>query len=403
MGRLLVSSLSPRRNGPRLAGGDQERAVPNGEHVWIPRRLQAWRHHELIAPARLQTVEILQQIRRFHARCPDHELGGNEVTVRQADPVRPDFNHASLGAHVNPKPFQEPRRPRADSGRNRRQDPLSGFDQRDLEILLRIDAVEPVSDHLPCRAVKLSREFGARGSSPDDGDMQLSRPHRASLCVRPEEAVHKPLVEPDRFVRRIEREGERLGSGRAEVVAGAADRHHEGIVGNGAGRRDLLAFRIVTCGEMNLAVRPVEADHLADAVAEVVVASLRYVVDRIATHVHRAGRHFVQMRLPDVGPGAFDQGDFGLLVPAERVAQRGREFEPRGPTSDNDDVMERGLGDPHPIRSVHVGGACGCRGVGERVQFGLHEVHFFGLHPLHRGKLVRVGHERRGRAAAPAD
>ena len=57
---------------------------------------------------------------------------------------------------------------------------------------------------------------------------------------------------------------------------------------------------------MNLAVRTIEANHLANAVAKAVIGGLRQVVDRFAADIHRTGCHFMQMRLPDMGAGAFD-------------------------------------------------------------------------------------------------
>jgi hypothetical protein len=37
-----------------------------------------------------------------------------------------------------------------------------------------------------------------------------------------------------------------------------------------------------------------------------VIGGLRQVVDRFAADIHRTGCHFMQMRLPDMGAGAFD-------------------------------------------------------------------------------------------------
>ena len=49
---------------------------------------------------------------------------------------------------------------------------------------------------------------------------------------------------------------------------------------------------------MNLAVRTIEANDLANAVAKAVIGGLRQVVDRFTADIHRTGCHFVQMRLP---------------------------------------------------------------------------------------------------------
>ena len=84
------------------------------------------------------------------------------------------------------------------------------------------------------------------------------------------------------------------------------------------------------------------ADHLADAVAEVVPVRLRQVVDLVRAHVHAAGGDLVQLGLPDVGAGAVDQGDVGLAALAQRVAERGGQFEPAGAAADDDDLVPAG-------------------------------------------------------------
>lgn len=76
---------------------------------------------------------------------------------------------------------------------------------------------------------------------------------------------------------------------------------------------------------------PVETDHLADTVAEVVIRSLGEIVDRIAADIQGARRDFVQMRFPDVGAGALDEGDLSLFTFAYAVAQLGCQLEPCGP------------------------------------------------------------------------
>ena len=51
--------------------------------------------------------------------------------------------------------------------------------------------------------------------------------------------------------RSSKRDRELLSSGRTEIVAGAADRDDERIVGNGVRRRDLLALRVKTAGSID--------------------------------------------------------------------------------------------------------------------------------------------------------
>jgi hypothetical protein len=88
-----------------------------------------------------------------------------------------------------------------------------------------------------------------------------------------------------------------------------------------------------------------EADHLADAVPKMVIGGLRQVIDGVAADIQRTGCDFVQMWLPDVDAGGFDQGNLGLLVSPQAVAQLGRQLEPSGSAPDDHDVMERRIGD----------------------------------------------------------
>jgi len=99
---------------------------------------------------------------------------------------------------------------------------------------------------------------------------------------------------------------------------------------------------------MNFTTFSIEADHFSDPVAEVVVGGMREIINRIAAHVQSTRRDFMQVRLPDVSSGAFDQGDLSLPAPPQGVAQLGRKLKTGSASADNDDVMERGLGRPHP-------------------------------------------------------
>ena len=58
----------------------------------------------------------------------------------------------------------------------RRQDAIGGFDEIDLDILLRIDPVEAIRDELARRVVQLRRQLRAGGTCPDDCDLELLGP-----------------------------------------------------------------------------------------------------------------------------------------------------------------------------------------------------------------------------------
>src|SRR5215217_9001039 len=79
--------LGPRRDGPCLSRIGETGAVADSKHISIACRLEGLRHDELIAPVRLEAIEILQKIRRFDPGRPDHQLRRNEVAVSKTDPV----------------------------------------------------------------------------------------------------------------------------------------------------------------------------------------------------------------------------------------------------------------------------------------------------------------------------
>ena len=84
-------------------------------------------------------------------------------------------------------------------------------------------------------------------------------------------------------------------------------------------------------------VGAVETDHLAEAVVEVVGVGVGEVVQLVLAGVHAAGGDGVEEGFPEVGAGAFDQGDVG--AGAEAVAGLGRELQAGGTATDDDDSV----------------------------------------------------------------
>ncbi len=60
----------------------------------------------------------------------------------------------------------------------------------------------------------------------------------------------------------------------------------------------------------------------------------------MAAGVHAAGRDLVQQRLPDVRARTVDQGDLGLALFAELVAELRRKLESTGAAADDDDLVQ---------------------------------------------------------------
>ena len=99
---------------------------------------------------------------------------------------------------------------------------------------------------------------------------------------------------------RLERDRVLPRARRAEIVGQAADRDDQRVVGELALRRDLVALLVDERRDDDRAPRAVEADHLADPVAEMVPVRLREVVGLVDADVHAAGGDLVQLRLPEM-------------------------------------------------------------------------------------------------------
>ena len=129
-----------------------------------------------------------------------------------------------------------------------------------------------------------------------------------------------------------------LGTRRAEIVAAATDGDHERIVGKGALGRDQAAFVVVAGRQQHALSGPVEADHFADAIAEVMPMRLGKVVQRMIIQIQAACGDLVQQRLPEMGARRLDQGHLGLAAPAELVAEPSL-LQSAGPAADHDNAM----------------------------------------------------------------
>src|SRR5690348_9998630 len=92
--------------------------------------------------------------------------------------------------------------------------------------------------------MQLRRQFGAGAACSNDCDIELPRPHRLRLSVSPDAGVDKTLVEAYRLEKFIQRNRELLDARRSEILAGAANRHHQRVVLERSRRGDLVAFLV---------------------------------------------------------------------------------------------------------------------------------------------------------------
>jgi hypothetical protein len=67
---------------------------------------------------------------------------------------------------------------------------------------------------------------------------------------------------------------------------------------------------------------------------------LREVVHLVFAGIDAARGDRVQERLPEMGPGTFDQSDRRPLAPAEAIAELCDQFKSRGAATDHDDAVQ---------------------------------------------------------------
>ena len=285
----------------------------------------------------------------FHPCRPHHQLRRQDAAIGQANTVGKHFGHLGLGVHLDTQLAQQALGRLRQALGQRRQHARRGLDQGEPDVLVGVDAVQPVGHHLARGVVQLGGKLDTGGARTDDRHVQLLRPQRRALGVGAHAGIDHAHVEAARVGHRLELERVLAHAGRTEVVALAADRHHQGVVGKRARRRDLRAVLIHEGGDMDLARAAVEPGHAPDAEAEAMPVRLRQVGHLVIADVHAAGRDLVQLGLPDVRALAVDQGDFGRAAAAELAAQSGGQFEATGTTADDHDAVRP---------SIHALGHC---------------------------------------------
>ena len=233
--------------------------------------------------------------------------------------------------------------------RQRRNEAIGRLDQRDLDVLVGIDLVEPERDDAAHGAVQLRRQFGAGRAGADDRDVELARPHRFGLGVGAQAGVDETAVEPRRLVGRVERDRVLLDARRAEIVGDAADGDHQGVVADRAHRRDEPAVLVELGGEVHQrgacgrgrSSRPGGTGNCASGPGR---DSRARGGKRPCCRRRLRGAAASTDGCAPVRPARCRRG----RMPAERIAEAGDELEPAGTAADHDDAMEvgvrRGLG-----------------------------------------------------------
>ena len=183
---------------------------------------------------------------------------GKRAAILQAHPVGQHLGHLRARVDHDAELAQQLLRRLGQARRQRRQDPIGGFDQADLDVLVRVDPVEPVRHHLARRAVQFGSQLDAGRPGADDRDMQLLGPQRRRLGMRADAGVDHACMEALGVGLRLELERVRGNARRAEVVAEAAEREHQRVVAEHAVGRHLPALVVQVRRDAHLAPLAVE-------------------------------------------------------------------------------------------------------------------------------------------------
>ena len=125
----------------------------------------------------------------------------------------------------------------------------------------------------------------------------------------------------------------------AEVVGGAADGDHQGVVGERARRHQFEPLLVQDGGQLDVPALTRQPAHAAQLEFEVVPLGLRDVVELVGRGIQRAGGDLVQQGLPDVRQVGVDQGDAGLAALAKGLTQAGSKLQAAGAAADDYNAM----------------------------------------------------------------
>ena len=320
---------------PRAGG-----AIAHGEDVVVSAGLQGLADGQLVDPVGFQPVEASQELGTLYAGCPYHQFGGQDAAIGEADAVGQDFGHLGVGMHLDAELAEQHLGRCRQPFRQRREDARGGLDHRQLDVLVGIDAVEPVGHYLACGVMEFGGQLDAGCAGADDRHVQLAGAQRRTLGMGAHAGIDHAHMKAPGVGGRFQLERMLAHARGAEVVALAANSNDQRVVGEGAGRRDLFALFVEIGGDMNEALTAVEPTHLADAEMEAMPVCLRQVADLVLAEVYAAGGDLVQLGFPDVGARAVDQRDVGLAAPPQCVAEARGEFEATGAAADDDDSMQ---------------------------------------------------------------
>jgi hypothetical protein len=137
-------------------------------------------------------------------RCPDDELRRNDLAARELDALRQHLGHLGARAHADSQFLEQHGRAFGQARREARQDAIGGFDQDELDVLFRIDAIESVRDERARGVVQLGGELDSGCPGADDRDVELRGAYRPGLGMGAQERIDESSMEALRLRRRVE-------------------------------------------------------------------------------------------------------------------------------------------------------------------------------------------------------
>ena len=147
---------------------------------------------QLIHPVGFQPTKVFQEIWRFHACGPHHQLRFDLATIGQADARWHDLHDFGAGEHLNAQARKKLLSGLGHAWHQSRQNAVCRLNQADFDIFIHINAVQAKSHHLAGGSVQLCSQLHTRCARADDGHMQLSFVDKPGLVVRADTGIDHP-------------------------------------------------------------------------------------------------------------------------------------------------------------------------------------------------------------------
>ena len=261
-------------------------------------------------------------------------------------PLAVDLGHPGVDEYSHTQTLELLVRGCRELFRQRGKDSRSGLEQRDLEPTL-VECLQTVLAQRAGGVVQLGRELHSGGAASDDGDLDscIARCGCRRSTRDAQAMVQQPLPKSLRVLPLVEIHAVGTNARGTEIVRHRADRHDQVVVGDTLAGQQLGPLIVVHWRNRNLAALPVDVLRGAEEESKPRSMTVRPVPDFVEIGIERAGRDFMQQRLPDVGAMTVDEEDVDVGVAPVSAPQFRGKLQPPGPSPDDDDLR-------HSIRHV---------------------------------------------------